>query len=395
VTRPFIPFVTVLCWLGLAYKLMDLRRRPSPALRALCVALAGAAVSMTAQQVAAPVDVHTGIPNLGRVLSNAAALVAICGAQNFTVYVARGPQARLRVARRYAALLICLATIALLFAVTPPDPDTSAASSHHFHKIYNSPYVWVYLGYLGFGLADMARHAWRYAGMTSRPFLRAAVRLSGIGGVLGILYALLRGVFLAADEAGHGLPTWEADTAGPLYLLTTTLMLFSATLPAWGPRLTAARQWWTNRRQLRDLRPLWAALHEAYPHIGLMRPATPLAEMLDPRDMALRLYRRVIEIRDGLLALRPHLPPGAAPATDTVARPTAAGGTDRNAAAEASRIAAALAARASGTAPAESDAPPTDGDQPGDLSGEIAWLTAVSLAFARVPRHNRDRSRAG
>jgi hypothetical protein len=387
VTRPFIPFVTAICWLGLAYKLTDLyRRRFDHALRCLCVTLAGAALSMTAQQVAAPLDVHTGIPNLGRLVSNAAALVAICGAQTFLIYVTRGPDAaRPLVARRYAALAVCLATIAVLFALTPADRDTSAASPLHFHKIYNSPYIWVYLGYLGYGLTDVARYAWHYARISTRPYLRMAMWLAGIGGACGLVYALLRGVFLAADEAGYGLPTAEADTAGPLYLITTTILLVATTLPAWGPRLTALGHWYRSRQQLRQLRPLWMALHTAYPHLALLPPTTAIADALDPRDVPLRLYRRVIEIRDGLLTLRPHLAPGLAPAAQRLAEQAGLTGQNREAATHAALIAAALAARADGASQTDSQELPPD-PSPTDTVAEIAWLTAVSRAFARMPR---------
>jgi hypothetical protein len=41
------------------------------------------------------------------------------------------------------------------------------------------------------------------------------------------------------------------------------------------------------------------------PEIALLPPRPPLIELLDPRDVDFRLRRRVIEIRDGLLDVRP------------------------------------------------------------------------------------------
>ena len=85
-------------------------------------------------------------------------------------------------------------------------------------------------------------------------------------------------------------------------------------LVAAGGVLPAAQHWPLVRqagfyRSLRRLYPLWDGLRQAVPGIAL-DPVPTWADRLDPRDLRMRLYRRVIEIRDGYMALSPVDVPG-------------------------------------------------------------------------------------
>ncbi len=390
--RPVIPIVTALCWLAVAYKLRDLCRNPrSGALRSLCLTLVALAASLTAQLTAAAIDRYSAIPNLGRVLSNSTALIAACGAQVFLVHITHDPAAARPVARRrYRTLAICLVLIAVLFAATPPDPNSSAASARHFQTIYSSPYIWIYLGYLATTLAGITRLSWHYAALSPSLSLRLGLRTTAVAGGLGLIYALLRGLFLTAHLLGTSLPAWEAATAGPLYLLTASLMLLGGTLPAWGSALGAGRDLVRGHRSLRRLQPLWHALRAAFPDITLLPPSNRFADMLDPRDVNLRLYRRIVEIRDGQLALRPYVTPELAQTAQRHARDARLTGPLRDAAIEAATIAAGLAAKADGEAgtavagPVPEPGMPVPGT-PTDRAAETAWLEAVAYAYTHSP----------
>src|SRR5581483_7346281 len=89
----------------------------------------------------------------------------------------------------------------------------------------------------------------------------------------------------------------------------SALTLVGWTLPGWGPRVAAAGRWVTAYRRHRRLYPLWSALHRAVPSIALAPARSALADRLAGRQLEFRLYRRVIEIRDGQLALRAHAAP--------------------------------------------------------------------------------------
>jgi hypothetical protein len=106
-------------------------------------------------------------------------------------------------------------------------------------------------------------------------------------------------------------------------------------------------------------------MRDAFPEVILFTPRRAVIEMAGVDDVHLRLYRRVIEIRDGMLALRPYLP----------------GVEHETPEAEAAAIAEALRRRAAGVAPAA--------DHRGfaeigpEMSDEVAWLSRVSRAYCK------------
>lgn len=120
-----------------------------------------------------------------------------------------------------------------------------------------------------------------------------------------------------------------------------------------------------------------------------------------PSDLAFALYRRVIEIDDGRLVLRPYAPTQAAVAAligsvPTGRSPLASGPDDETAAEdalvedallEAASIAAALANLRSGyKAEADEGAPAADDPHDrGSVEAEAAWLVRVTAQFTRLP----------
>jgi hypothetical protein len=155
-----------------------------------------------------------------------------------------------------------------------------------------------------------------------------------------------------------------SEVAAPILYLQgagTLLAVCGALVPA-GRR---ARVVLGEYRSLLVLRPLWTAMRDAFPEVILFSPGRAVVELAGVDEVRLRLYRRVIEIRDGMLALRPYLC-GVVPETPQ---------------AEAAAIAQALRRRAGGVAPA--------GGSPGfapvgpEMADEVAWLSGVSRALRR------------
>jgi len=132
------------------------------------------------------------------------------------------------------------------------------------------------------------------------------------------------------------------------------------------------------------LGPLWAALHN-----GTAHGYTPI------HRAHFALYRRLIEIRDGQLALNAHLPPTAADWA-TQATTGISNETTRATVIEAAKIAAALAARAvDATARSHPEPPLGTPDADVDLAAETAWLLAVTKAFTTSPIPAMARRRFG
>ncbi|MFD0854309.1 MAB_1171c family putative transporter, partial [Actinomadura adrarensis] len=154
---------------------------------------------------------------------------------------------------------------------------------------------------------------------------------------------------------------------------------------------SAPVRWLRHRRTYRRLSPLWHALAEAMPQIVLPRGG------LDRFSYRYGVHRRVIEIRDGLLLLRPYCDPVLRDRTETTADGFGPPGPQSAALQEAITIRKALAAyqsRRPATRVHESTTGgttgPPAGDQvhdPGnsvagaDLESEAEWLMQVSSAF--------------
>jgi hypothetical protein len=101
-------------------------------------------------------------------------------------------------------------------------------------------------------------------------------------------------------------------------VVSGTLVVAAATVTLWGARLVAPCRWLRAYRRYRALEPLWSALHAELPEIALTVPGPGRRIPLWQAEFA--LYRRIIEIRDAQLALRPYVEPAGA------ARPCGGGG---------------------------------------------------------------------
>ncbi|EMD25739.1 MAB_1171c family putative transporter [Amycolatopsis azurea] len=152
-----------------------------------------------------------------------------------------------------------------------------------------------------------------------------------------------------------------------LGLCAMVLWVLGGLFTTWDGALRLARAW----KGIRAVTPLWKELVAAQPQIAL-----PVRH-----DLEFTLYRRVIEIRDGLLALRAHVPPHLGDWLRTpVDEPTRA----------AAELAAALVMREAGKSWPHR---PRRDAHPG-IREESAWLSAVSSAFkhSRVVREVRERA---
>ncbi len=159
------------------------------------------------------------------------------------------------------------------------------------------------------------------------------------------------------------------------------LMIGGVTVGAWFPVLASAvRRAWTWSAYWR-LRPLWAALSRAVPQVTLPpQPGTRL-------NARYRLHRRVIEIRDAQLELRPYWRGSVAAQAADAARAAGLPGSGRDAVVEAALTVTGINARLRGE-PARDDQVPAEpaGPVPGnDLGAETARLLLVSRALRYSP----------
>jgi hypothetical protein len=381
-SEPVLPYVIVatILLLGLTQKLWELRRSPrDPARRAVCACLAGLSAAPIVQLFAVAIDNGTGVAHLAEMTSDAAAMIAACAGQVFLIHITYPAlSVPTRARRRRLGLVAALAAVVILFAATPP------ATAHRPGNDSDAVYMYVYISYVGISLLSVCRLSLRYARLTDRPSLRLGLWIITAGGLCGLAFLAVQAAMLVGDEAGVNLRQWDDRVALPLELVTQALLLVGIIVPAWGARLAGVIRWFGDHRSYRLLHPLWLALHEANPELVLV-PQDTEGRRRWHRDVGFLLYRQVIEIRDGQLALRPYIDPGVAELATELGRQAGLSREGVRAAGEAAAVAAGIAAKTRGQRP--HPAPPVPGSPSGgtDVTTEIAWLTRVSQAFATSP----------
>ncbi|GAA1012725.1 hypothetical protein Aple_014720 [Acrocarpospora pleiomorpha] len=379
----------VIAWVLLAYRVRKGRRGPpDPARETVWLLLLGLSLSLTllTPAVYGFVGDVTGIPNLARLLGHGSMLVVAWSARSFLWHL-NHPVSAVRPLTRVhlSAMALTFAGMCVLFWAADAPVNDARFAARYAAAPWVLEYWLVYIAYLIPAFGSMAVLGWQYARMSTAPLLRVGLRLVTMGAYLAIGYHVHKALAFAAERFAFSYPpAGDLLADGILPLLAHLLVLSGATLPAWGRLVNAPASlvWFGRYRAYQALRPLWRALYVASPHIALT-PATPaLLDLLTVRDLNLRLYRRVIEIRDGRLALTPYLDPDVAAAARASAARTGLHGQALDAAAEAAALHAALRAKACGMIALPDSVVHTPGG--GDLDSDTAFLREVARAFRRL-----------
>ncbi|HEY4464894.1 MAG TPA: MAB_1171c family putative transporter [Streptosporangiaceae bacterium] len=392
-------------WLAVLVQFPSQRRVPVRRLIWSAMLLLCVIGTLDLPQVGGRLDQVLGLPNAADVIEHILAIVTATLARYGTASIfgswgERGRPSAVRLAAWPAAVIV---TMVALFAVSPAltHPIDTAHYTDFPMQFAPNPAVlayWlVFTGYLGITFAGLARLAWRYGRAAGCTRVGSGLLFIASGMIAGLGYLACGSAVVIARSAGF--QGWFITTAPvviqALFGALVVLVAAGCVLPA-APHCPVIRRvvlYWSLRR----LYPLWDGLYQAVPGIAL-DPVPAWADRLNPRDLRMRLYRRVIEIRDGYLALGPADAPGL---EDTV---RAASGRHRLRPAEHAMIVAAtrleLARRAAlrGESPsvaADPDAYPEF--QAGtDLDSEVRLLRTVaahratiSLAAERIERDAR------
>jgi hypothetical protein len=320
--------------------------------------LLGLAVSLTALTPGGHTLIRglTGCHDLPRLIGHAGMLFAVWAGQGFLARI-NGKSSR----RHTWWIAGAFAVMCVLFALTPDlRPE--------------SPWVFEYV--VGYVLAQVPaflsviRLSLRFARLAEDTALRTGLRLVALGGLGALLYLVNKAVLAASYRFAFDYPLGREFLVGKVLPgAAHVLVLAGAILPA--------VLGWSHRYRLhRQLGPLWNGLRQVEPGIALDPPSVPDAFVV--RNLRLRLYRRTIEIRDGLLALNPYRDPVvAAEARDRGVR-DGLSGSELEAAVEAAVVIAALRARAEGLPPSTPDTGVSGGC---DLDSDITFLCHVARAY--------------
>jgi hypothetical protein len=382
----------VIAWIVVAYKLPAFKRNlHDPAIRAFWLSLFFLALALTVllPTVALWIDQTTRISNLSRLLGNETVLVAAWAVQVFVFlnldYRQDGVRSRVRLALR--ALLGVLIAMSTLFALAPVHHETADFWQRYSRAPFMLEYRLVYLAYLGLAVMSIMRHSWRYAGVSEQPSLSLGLRLVAVGGLLGGGYVAHEGVRSFAVAIGVHNAFLDSDTVTRLLIASSVAcMTAGVTMPAWGSRfgISAMYQWLDRYITYRQLYPLWRALYHATPEIGLLPPKNAAADALTVRDLDFRLYRRIVEIRDGSLALRPYTDTHVIQRARELSQAARLPDNEVRATVEAASLAAALEVRKQGSPPHAAQ-PVFDLYGGPDIRSEASVLVAVARSFRHSP----------
>ncbi|GHI82805.1 hypothetical protein Sxan_01690 [Streptomyces xanthophaeus] len=342
--------------------------------RALWTAFAALTLSMTLRLpgVMHALDDWAGVNNLSTLIKHWLGMIAAGAVVDFVVAIAR-PETGRRLRPRHCIALTAMTAMGVLFFLLVPRPhEVTDFFEENAGKGWATVYYLFFVVYLGIAMAIATRLFWGSAQHASARWLRTGVRLMGIGTAVGVLYTLLRAGYMTSRLAGLTDSTsgTAVDNATDALKYTAIgFILVGSSIPAFGVAWRTIQ----DGRQHRRLQPLWQDLTAVTPDIVLK------AGVL--RSPRLRLYRRVIEIRDAALALDAY-------ATDEVrerAQAAAAqAGFDpaKSPAAEALWMRAARENRARGALPVGSNQEPgTVGIEDLDFTAEVSRLIELARIY--------------
>lgn len=209
--------------------------------------------------------------------------------------------------------------------------------------------------------------------------VRVGLLATTAGALLVLVYSLIRVTDIIGAQAGVSLPDLEA-VATLCTAVGAALALAGLTHPSWVAVSIGANTRIHHYRAYRQMELLWRALVQATPGI-VLEPEPDTRAAIAPRDFDFKLRRRVIEIHDGELALRPYrevqVVAGARPAGLTLS------GMEQAAYVEAVCLRAALTAKAQDRKGRGSL--PDYGLVGSGLDDELRWLALLSKTFTQLP----------
>jgi hypothetical protein len=347
----FSLIVMILLWVTTVVRLPTLWRDRRQ--RALWTVLATLALVKSASFPPVAARLHASIlPNLLGVI------VAFCLLRFIALVTGSKPDRRPAVVAAGVVVTLCV-----LGAVAGSDIDNTA-------NVLAGPLppaavaYWVVLeGYLGAVLITVAVLFRTVARAAPAGLPRLGLGAIAAGAAIISLYAVTKTVLIVIH--GFGVPV-AFERIEPVAHVIQAVAILMGVAGSLVPATRRARAVVEAYRSLLKLRPLWRSMRDAFPEVILFSPRRAVIELAGVDDVDLRLYRRVIEIRDGMLALRDY-------------RPSHVPATGDPAVTEARAIALALQRRSEGAEPAgrpEAWAPVGP-----DMADEVAWLTRVSAAF--------------
>lgn len=347
------PLCLIIAGAGFLFLLRDLRKdRRHPAVTALAFTYFFSAMSyaISLTPVWIRIDSTLGVKNIAVPLAMGCVILVFALQAAVLANWSMSPDAARRRSRfLLAAAAIVITSMATLFALlTPVAQRPTDFSLYYAHDPYFQGYMSLYIGTYTVAEVYLARMCWKHAKNVTNPSIARGLRLIAVGATITLGYSAIRISGLLGAEFGFSVKALEpyAWICGDVGATLTQVGYF---LPVLAARTAAVRTWGREHLEHWRLRRLWQALYEAEPSIALMPPTPQLGAFLTFRSAHFSLYRRVTEIRDGQIEMRPYLNPAAREGAERRRQAQGLEGSELIAAMTADQIRAALAQKRLGT----------------------------------------------
>jgi hypothetical protein len=398
--RIVYPAVALFAWLVVAMQIRHVQRdRGNPSQRALLAFFASIALAVTSGSPPfwGEINRYSRYGDLATLYAQTFVVCALASVLSLLVFW-NYPRQR---AKRQLYLRLPLIAIALAVMIT------LFVSVDHYHSHYTtelerwyaaSPgfiaYLCLYQAVVAVTVIDVAQLCVRYAKRVKNRYVRTGLLITATGAAFVFIDSLIRINDIITAQAGLApLPQLE-PVATLCSAVGAICVLIGLTYPSWADRCTTAAVYVRRYRAYQQMEPLWRAFVASEPGIVL----EPEPQDADARERSRRrafdfkLRRRVIEIHDGELALRPYRHAHVADRARAASHGLT--GLPQNAYIEATCLHAALAAKTqrqrcegAGGMPEYTVAgfdPDAEPSWLALLDEELRWLTLLSQTFTRL-----------
>ncbi|MGW0546641.1 MAB_1171c family putative transporter [Streptomyces altiplanensis] len=225
----------------------------------------------------------------------------------FYLYSAADERVGRRRARREGGLVVLVAAVIIGAAVTVPHEVFVGSFATTDMTIPQAAVFYLVAGvYLMYALATAARWTRRYARMSAKPH-STGLWVAGAGMSAMAVACAVRAVIVAIRWGGGSVPGPLMSAVALLLVVSILLFVFGITYPGVRTRISSYRLWLQHRRAHRQLEPLWTLMVETFPHLVLPTGSLSWRARWRARGVHRRYHRRLVECRDGLVQISPHL----------------------------------------------------------------------------------------
>ncbi|MEU6332490.1 MAB_1171c family putative transporter [Streptomyces sp. NPDC047049] len=197
----------------------------------------------------------------------------------------------------FGAAITVITILVILDANAPPHARTVITPSSTTPNVPDT-YWWIFFSFHLVADSICGFVCWSYGRPGTPRLLRYGLRLFGTGMLLADLLWVLKLAYVQTRSAAF------APLFSPVTGIEALFMAVGVALPV----LAQARDRWRDGKSYQELAPLWLDLTTATPDV-ILGPKQRFQGAAIP--LQLRLYRRVIEIRDAMIVLRNYVTPAA------------------------------------------------------------------------------------